>query len=111
MNYLFTFFFLIAAHYVPMDRVFSVQLPHPIRMILNYVIGTVGMLLPYALWLYERNDMEALTTLAFCVVAAGMAPVFAYGLDIVLDWRNRALDAEEREALLLKCEHGAPNEG
>ena len=75
-------------------------MPHPIRIILNYVTGTIGMLAPFIWWLHERGDTEIIFKLVWFVVAAGLAPVLSYANDAVIEIKNRANEAEEREQLL-----------
>ena len=93
MDYLFTLVFLMLAHYFPMDKLMRHQLPHPMRLILNYVLGTVGMLLPFSYRLWMRGDVAILTELGIFVVLAGSAPVLTHSLDALI-----ATVAERREA-------------
>lgn len=100
MDYLLTFFFLLAAHYFDFGNFLPQRMPHPVRIVINYVIGTVGMLAPFMFWLYERGEMRIIWKLAGFVVAAGLAPVLSYANDAVISLRQRAHEAEERERLL-----------
>jgi len=99
MDYLLTFFFLMAAHnwtwgFMPW------RMPHPIRLIMNYVIGTVGMLAPFVYWLFERGEKDVIWKLLGFIVAAGLAPVFTHAGDAMKMTGRRAGEAEERERLL-----------
>jgi len=100
MEYLLTFFFLVSAHYFKWDLFFTTRLPSPVRIITNYVIGTIGMLAPFAYWLWNTGNQEAVYRLIGFVIAAGLAPVLSYTNDYVISIRNRAIEAEQREALL-----------
>lgn len=100
MEYLLTFFFLVSAHYFKWDLFLPKKVTHPVRFIVNYVIGTVGMLAPFAYWLWNMGNQEAVYKLIGFVIAAGLAPVLSYINDYVISVRNRANEAEEREKLL-----------
>ena len=100
MDYLATFFFLLSAHYFPLSNFLPWKMPHPIRIVLNYVTGTVGMLAPFIWWLHQRGDTEIIMRLLGFVIAAGLAPILSYVNDAVIDVHNRANEAEERERLL-----------
>jgi len=100
MEYLLTFFFLVSAHYFKWDLFFTTRLPSPVRIITNYVIGTVGMLAPFAYWLWNAGHQEAVYRLIGFVIAAGLAPMLSYTNDYVIAIRHRASEAEEREQLL-----------
>lgn len=102
MEYLVTFLFLVASHYVTLWDFLPWKMPHPVRIILNYVTGTVGMLAPFVWWLWTRSETEIIVKLVWFVIAAGLAPVFSYLNDAALSHRNRANEAEEREQLLSK---------
>lgn len=100
MDYLVTFLFLVGAHYVTIWNFLPWKMHHPVRIILNYVTGTIGMLAPFIWWLYQRGDTEIIVKLVWFVIAAGLAPVMSYINDAAIDNRNRANEAEERERLL-----------
>ena len=100
MDYLVTFLFLVAAHYATVWNFLPWKMPHPVRIILNYVTGTVGMLAPFVWWLWTRSETEIIIKLVWFVIAAGLAPVFSYLNDAALSNKNRANEAEEREKLL-----------
>lgn len=105
MEYLLTFFFLVSAHYFRYENLLPWKLPHPMRIIANYVIGTVGMLAPFAYWLWSTGNQEAVYKLIGFVIAAGLAPVLSYLNDYVISIRQRANEAEERETHLLSNRH------
>jgi len=100
MEYLLTFFFLLSAHYFRYDNFLPWKLPHPVRIIMNYVIGTVGMLTPFAYWLWNSGNQDAVYRLIGFVIVAGLAPVLSYTNDYVIAIRQRAHEAEQREQLL-----------
>lgn len=99
MDYLVTFFFLLAAHYFDYDNILPYRMPHPIRILLNYVIGTVGMLAPFAWRLYTMGEYELLGSLCLFVISAGLAPMFSYANDSLKRVRQTAREAMEREQL------------
>jgi hypothetical protein len=79
---LITFFFLVAAHYIEIESM-PWKTHQPIRLIINYVIGTVGMLTPFVWWLLSNDpgSKQIVIQLAFFVVIAGLAPVVTHAID------------------------------
>ena len=102
MEYLLTFFFLVAAHNFDFDF-WPWQTHQPIRLIINYVIGTVGMLAPFVWWLYTVNEIEIIHRLLGFVVAAGFAPVFTHWIDYLKEVSRKAKEHRE-EAEILKAQ-------
>lgn len=105
MDYLVTFFSLVFAHYFHWDDIFPWKLPHPVRILINYVIGTVGMLSPFAFWLYTNGEFAILRRLIGFVIAAGLAPVLAYINDSLQSLRKREREKGEREEMLTNATH------
>lgn len=95
MEYLVTFFFLVAAHYFDYDNLLPWRMPHPVRILLNYVIGTVGMLAPFGWKLYEMGETELLLSMCGFVLAAGFAPMLCYVNDGLKVLRQRAQEQAE----------------
>lgn len=101
MDYLLTFFFLVAAHYFKWDLLTPSLAAQTVKgRIFRYVLGTLGMLTPFAFWLYEQGEMMILIKLAGFVVAAGCAPVMAYLYDHILKAQIRLREASEENELL-----------
>jgi hypothetical protein len=97
-----TYFFLVSSHYVPIDAILKWKLPHPVRLIFNYVNGTVGMLLPFCVWLYEHNYSEIIPVLVFFVIVAGLAPVSTHSLDAIISSRDGNREKSEHISVLEK---------
>lgn len=110
MEYLLTFFFLLAAHYVEFDHFLPWKMPSPQRIVLNYVIGTVGMLAPFAWKLWVLGEVDLLLRLGGFVMAAGLAPMLAYIND---GWKKLKESAREQAELanLYKGQRHEPGEG
>lgn len=98
MEYLLTFFFLGWAHYFEWENLLPWRMPHPARIVLNYVMGTVGMLAPFMWKLYERGEYELMQQLAGFVVAAGLAPFLSYLNDGLKELRQKAREQAELAA-------------
>lgn len=100
-----TFFFLVAAHYIRWDEWMTLKWPHPARMLLNYVIGTVGWAGPFGWWLYLHGLFDVIWTMCGFIVVAGMAPGLSYANDTISRWRRDAQESKERERLMEKQRH------
>lgn len=103
MEYLFiTYFFLVATHYLEIDAL-SWKKHLPIRLVINYVIGTVGMLSPFIWWLakYSVADTQQIIIRLIChIVAAGLAPVSTHMLDYLKETKRIAREKAEHVAVL-----------
>ncbi len=71
------------------------QLPRPAA----YVLGVLGFAAPYAVWLWERGEVEALWALVAALAAAGGVVVGLYGVDwaLRLAWERKEAVARERQ--------------
>lgn len=96
MEYLVTFFFLLSAHYVDFFHFLPWKMPHPVRIVLNYVTGTVGMLAPFIWKLWTLGEYELMLDLCGFVVAAGLAPLLSYLND---GWKELQHTAREQKEL------------
>lgn len=90
---------IIAEHYFPWRVVLhGKRLPR----IAAYTLGTLAVLLPFTYWLIKQpnclSHIAAANALWVVTVVAGAACIGCYALDKALEYRSRALDAEEREA-------------
>lgn len=109
MEYLLTFFFLLAAHYVEFDH-FLPKMPihSPQRIVLNYVIGTVGMLAPFAWKLWVLGEVDLLLRLGGFVMAAGLAPMLAYINDWVRLMKESAREQAIRDSAMSRAKGSNP---
>ena len=101
MEFLLTFFFLVAAHNFDFDF-FPWKTHSPIRLIINYVIGTVGMLAPFVWWLFQNGETEIIIRLFGFVVAAGLAPVLTHWTDHHKRTKRTAKESKEHVTVLEK---------
>ncbi len=90
---------IIAEHYFPWRLLLGRKLPH----IAAYTLGMLAVLLPFTLLVVLRKESciawwQPVIELWVIVFAAGAADAGCYALDQTLEYRARALDAEEREA-------------
>lgn len=99
MDFLVTFFFLVSAHHFDLDF-WPWKTHKSIRLILNYAIGTIGMLSPFIWWLYQRNETEIIIKLLGFVIAAGLAPIFSHGKDHTVNQNQNTIDHQEHVKLL-----------
>jgi hypothetical protein len=94
---LIAFFLQVGSHYMPWARLFPNNcLPRPIA----YTIGIVGIYIPLSAWLALRADWLTLAIIWGFTAAAGAGVLCAYGIDLILNWRDQAREAQERESLL-----------
>ncbi len=62
-----------------------------------YVLGLLGMMVPFTLWLMDHGKTEIVTVLWTVICATGIAVFALYGLDRYLDLDMRDVEASERE--------------
>lgn len=89
-------------HYFPwMKLLRGRELPR----LLAYVFGVLGLMVPFTLWLLERNEITVVIIMWKLITAGGVSVVALYGLDhyIELTWRD--IEASEREQVLRES-HG-----
>lgn len=85
----------LGLHYFPWRMLIGKELPR----LAAYTLGMLGMMVPFSVWLMDRNEMEIVQTLWIMIVAAGLMVFGLYGLDHYLDVSHRAHDAEELESM------------
>lgn len=85
----------LGLHYFPWRMLIGRELPR----LAAYTLGLLGMMVPFSVWLIDRNEIEILQTLWIVVIAAGVMVFALYGLDHHLDLSARAIEAEERESM------------
>lgn len=62
-----------------------------------YVLGMLGMMVPFTLWLMDHGESEIVTILWMVICAAGLAVFGLYGLDRYLDLDMSDVEHKERE--------------
>lgn len=63
-----------------------------------YILGVLGLMVPFTAWLWERGEMEIIQMLWMVIVAGGLMVLALYGLDHYTRLEMRDLEArEERE--------------
>lgn len=93
---LIAFVMLIEAllHYIPWrEYLKGHDLPRPIA----YALGVSGLMVPFTVWLYKRNEINVALHLWAVILTGGIAVLAAYGADAIKDlyWKER--EATERE--------------
>ena len=90
-------------HYLPWQKMLGRALP----VIIRYVIGTAGFLLPFtallAFWFVQDGGIGFYRTAAglwSVAASSGIAVMGCYGLDGFLNHKLRAAESAEREAQL-----------
>ena len=73
------------------------------------MIGTVGMLAPFAWKLWEAGQYDLLMSLGFFVVTAGAAPMIAYLNDGLKSLKQRAVESAE-QLDLVRSQRDVPGE-
>lgn len=89
---------IVAEHYFPWSVILhGRKLPR----LAAYILGMSAILLPFTYWMMRQPECLPawIVTAGLWVIvcAAGLADVLCYALDKSLEFRSRALDAEERE--------------
>jgi len=74
-----------------------------------YMLGVLGLMLPYSRWLWMRGAIqaqEAIMVLWIVIVAGGLSVLVCYGIDAIVDlaWSKR--EAEQRERALMEQRDG-----
>lgn len=84
-------------HYFPWKRLLRGRdLPRPAA----YVLGVLGLMLPFTAWLSEHGQFEIMKILWQVILAGGLSVLAAYGLDRYIELELRSIEAAEREAQL-----------
>lgn len=81
-------------HYFPWAKLLKGrELPH----LMAYVLGVMGLMVPFTVWLIEQNESVIVTVLWKVIAGGGITVIVLYGLDryIELEWRD--MEASERE--------------
>lgn len=113
-----TFIFLVilwqvAAHYLDWRRFVRGTIPQPVFLVVNYVIGSLGLLIPYELWIslsidprtaswILAIDIDPRWKLPLILIAGGAAVTICYLADL-LNSRNQS-HTETSEQMRLKDE-------
>lgn len=83
-------------HYFPWRMLIKRKLPR----LAAYVLGLLGIMVPYSLWLMDRGEVENVQMLWIAISAAGLTVFALYGLDQYLDLLRGDKEASQREELL-----------
>lgn len=101
----------VAAHYLDWRRFVRGDIPQPVFLVINYVIGSLGVLIPFELWtslsVDPRTslwilavDVDPRWKLPIILIAGGAAVMICYLADL-LNHRNHSHE-ESSEQLRLK---------
>jgi len=89
---------ILAEHYFPWRTLLGRKLPR----VAAYALGMLAVLIPFTLLVLLKADdlttCQIVVALWVIVFVAGIADAGCYALDHMLEYRSRAIDAEEREA-------------
>jgi hypothetical protein len=91
-------------HYFPW-RMLPMLRGRELPRLAAYVLGLLGMMVPFTVWLMDHGEIEIVQTLWTVIFAAGMTVFALYGLDLHLDLDMRDVEANERETVT-KGNHG-----
>lgn len=88
-------------HYVSRREILGRDLPRPVA----YVLGTLGMMVPFTFWLLERGYGEIVQVL-WCVIAAGgLSVLFWYLLDWAYGLFTSVREMKAREKVASEIMH------
>jgi len=101
----------VAAHYLDWRRFVRGTIPQSVFLVVNYVIGSLGLLIPYELWIsitidprsaawVLATDIDPRWKLPFILIAGGAAVTICYLADL-LNSRNNSHE-ENSEQMRLK---------
>jgi hypothetical protein len=93
-------------HYFPWRILIGRELPR----LAAYTLGLLGMMVPFSVWLMDKNEIEILQTLWTVVISAGITVFALYGLDRYLNLERREVEASQIEAMLKKLLKETGNE-
>lgn len=81
-------------HYIPwMKLLRGKELPR----LAAYVLGMLGMMLPFTVWLIQNSETHVVLALWKVIVSGGLIVFALYGLDHYLELTWRDMEASERE--------------
>ncbi len=71
------------------------ELPRP----LAYILGVMGLMIPFSGWLWQRNDLQTLIMLWLVIGAGGASVLMCYGVDAIIElyWGKRHAEQRERQ--------------
>jgi len=73
--------------------------------VVAYIFGVCGLMIPFSVWLWLRGEIVVIAVLWLFIIAGGLTVLGLYGLDRLLDFEMRDIEADEERALRNK--HGA----
>lgn len=83
-------------HYFPWRKLLKGrELPR----LMAYVFGVLGLMIPFTLWLLERDEIAVVIILWKVIVAGGIIVFALYGLDRYMELEWRDMETSEREKL------------
>jgi hypothetical protein len=71
-----------------------------------YVLGVLGLMVPFTIWLLELGDYATITTLWLIIVSGGGSVLALYGLDHVIELEWKVKESTERESHLKEQVNG-----
>lgn len=88
----------LGLHYFPWRMLIGRKLPR----LAAYTLGLLGIMVPFSLWLMDRNDIEILQTMWIVIISAGFTVFALYGLDRYFHLERKDVEAGQVEAMLKK---------
>lgn len=88
----------LGLHYFPWRMLIRRKLPRPVA----YTLGLGGIMVPFSLWLMDRDQIEILQTMWIVIISAGFTVFALYGLDRYLDLEKKEVEAGQVEVMLKK---------
>lgn len=81
-------------HYFPWRMLLKGKKLHRLAA---YTLGSLGMMGPFTVWLWQIGEFEIIKALWMVICAAGVMVFALYGLDHYLDLIMKDIEATERE--------------
>ena len=88
----------LGLHYFPWRMLLKGELPR----VAAYVLGVLGLMVPFTFYLWERGDADVICALWEVIGAGGLTVMALYGLDHWLSLQRELMETREREQALSK---------
>ncbi len=88
----------LGLHYFPWRMLIRRKLPR----LAAYTLGLLGIMVPFSLWLMDRDEIEILQTMWIVIISAGFTVFALYGLDRYFDLERKDVEAGQIEVMLKK---------
>lgn len=86
----------LGMHYFPWRMLIGRKLPR----LAAYTFGLLGIMVPFSMWLMDRDEIKIMQTMWIVVISAGFTVFASYGLDRYLELERKDVEAGQLEATM-----------